>query len=134
MIHAIVVKSLIVKTLLVASLIVPVAVDRSITWPPPEQGTTMPFAQKEAAVAPLISSATECIARTVSSDPRFAVAGASEFNDLIVASVPSCADDLRAMIDAYDHLYGAGAGESFFTGPYLDGLPAAVTTQVKRTR
>jgi hypothetical protein len=135
MIHAIVAKSLIAKTLLAASLIVPVAIDRSVSWPLPEQGTAMPFTQKEAAVAPLVSSATECIARTVSADPRFVVAtGPVEFNNLIVASVPSCADDLRAMIDAYDHLYGAGAGESFFTGAYLDGLPAAVTTRVKSTR
>jgi hypothetical protein len=135
MIHAVVAKSLIVKTVLATSLLVPVAVDRSVTWPLPEQGMAMPSTQAEAAVAPLVSSATECIARTVSADPHFAVTkGPADFNDLIVASVPSCADDLRAMIDAYDHFYGAGAGESFFTGPYLDGLPAAVTTRVKSTR
>ena len=77
-------------------------------------------------------SATECIARTVSADPRFqAATSGTEFNNLIVESVPSCADDLRSMIDAYDRLYGDGAGETFFMGPYLDSLPAAVTVRVK---
>ena len=87
--------------------------------------------QKDAAVRPLVSSATECIARTVSADPRLPMSSGAEFNDLIVESVPSCVDDLRSMIDAYDRLYGEGAGETFFMGPYLDGLPAAVTTRVK---
>jgi hypothetical protein len=120
------------KTLLAASLIVPVAVDRSAQWPLPERGTAMSVDQKSAAIGPLVSSATECIARTVSADPRFTVAKAgTDFNDLIVESVPSCSDDLRSMIDAYDRIYGEGAGETFFMGPYLDGLPAAVTVRVK---
>lgn len=123
------------KSLLAAALIVPVAVDRSVQWPLPERGTAMPFDQKDTAVGPLVSSATECIARTVSADPRFPVMkGATEFNDLIVESVPFCADDLRSMINAYDRLFGEGAGETFFTGPYLDSLPAAVTTRVKDKR
>ena len=35
------------------------------------------------------------------------------------------------MITTYDRLYGDGAGETFFMGPYLDSLPAAVTVRVK---
>ena len=126
--------TLVAKSLLAASLIVPVAVDRSVQWPPPERGTTMSVDQKDAAVRPLVSSATECIVRTVSADPRFPVLNGAEFNSLIVESVPTCVDVLRSMIDAYDRLYGDGAGEKFFMGPYLDGLPAAVTTRVKDTR
>ena len=42
--------------------------------------------------------------------------------------VPSCVDAVRAMIDAHDRLFGEGAGESFFMGPYLDALPDAVQT------
>jgi hypothetical protein len=38
---------------------------------------------------------------------------------------------LRAMIDAHDRFFGEGSGETFFMGPYLDALPAAVTKQVK---
>ena len=51
---------------------------------------------------------------------------AFEVNDLIVESMPSCVEPVRSMIDAYDRLFGDGAGESFFMGPYLDALPAAV--------
>ena len=109
------------KALLVASLIVPVAVDRAVQWPLPERGTAMSLDQKDAAVRPLVSA-----------DPRFPVLKAgTEFTNLIVESVPSCVDALRSMINAYDRLYGDGAGETFFMGPYLDGLPAAVTVRVK---
>jgi hypothetical protein len=127
--------ALVAKSLLAASLTVPVAVDRTVQWPPLERGVAMSVDQKDAAVRPLVSSATECIVRTVTADPRFPVMrGAIDFNNLIVDSVPSCANDLRSMIDAYDRLYGAGAGETFFMGPYLDSLPAAVTVRVKDRR
>ena len=119
------------KSLVAASLIVPVAIDRSVSWPLPDAGTALPFTKKDAAVATLVSSATECIARTVAANPRLTVATAAEFNELIVESVPSCTDDLRAMIDAYDRIYGEGAGQTFFNGVYLDDLPTAVTTRVR---
>jgi len=123
------------KSLLVASLTVPVAVDRGVQWPLPERGTTLSVDQKDAAVRPLVKSATECIVRTVTADPRFPVLKEGvDFNDLIVESVPACADDLRSMIATYDRLYGAGAGETFFMGPYLDNLPAAVSVRVKSRR
>jgi hypothetical protein len=119
------------KALLAVSLTVSVAVDRSTQWPLPERGTTLSVDQKDAAVRPLVTSATECIVRTVTADPRFPVMkGDVDFNDLIVDSVPICADDLRSMITVYDRLYGAGAGETFFMGPYLDNLPAAVSVRV----
>jgi hypothetical protein len=74
-------------------------------------------------------SATECIARTVAAHPRFRrQAPNAELGDLIVASVPSCVTPVRAMIDAYDRHFGDGTGEAFFMGPYLDALPAAVST------
>ena len=120
------------KAVVAASLLVPAAVDRGVSWPPPERGSTVPAEQKDALMRPLVSSATECIARTVSADPRFpALNGAVGINDLIVESVPRCVDALRSMIDAYDRLYGDGAGETFFSGPYLDHLPAEVTVRVK---
>lgn len=127
---------MILAAIVAASLIVPVSVDRSAPWPPPrERGPAMSLDQNESMVEPLVLSATECIARTVSADPRFQTAAAgAEFNNLIVDSVPSCADNLRNMIETYDRLFGDGAGESFFMGSYLDGLPAAVNARVKRTR
>jgi hypothetical protein len=84
--------------------------------------------QKTAAMAPLVRSATECIARTISDDPRF---GKRDLGDMIVDSMPNCTAQVRAMIDAYDHYFGAGAGEAFFMGPYLDVLPTAVSRWVK---
>ena len=125
----------IAKTLLAASLTVPAALDRSVQWPLPERGTAMSVDQKDAAIRPLVKSATECIVGPVTADPRFPVVKAGvEFNNLIVDSVPTCADDLRSMITTYDRLYGEGAGETFFMGPYLDSLPAAVTVRVKDRR
>ncbi len=124
--------AIVTTALLAGSLLVPVAVDRSVPWPPPERSATLPADRKDALMQPLVSTATDCIARTVSADPRFRVLeNSAEINNLIVESVPSCVDDLRSMIDTYDRLYGDGSGETFFTGPYLDGLPAAITIRVK---
>jgi hypothetical protein len=83
--------------------------------------------QKEAALLPLVRTATECIARTVTADPRFRTREQDKnIGELIVASMPSCVAPVRAMIDAYDRYYGDGTGEAFFMGPYLDILPTAV--------
>jgi hypothetical protein len=87
--------------------------------------------QKNAAVQPLVRTATDCIARTVNANPRFHVhVPAANLGDLIVASMPSCVTPVRAMIDAYDRYFGDGTGEAFFMGPYLDILPTAVNTWV----
>jgi len=86
--------------------------------------------QKSAAMQPLMRSATECIARAVSSNPRFGQRN-SELGDLIVASMSGCTTQVRAMIEAYDRYFGDGEGEVFFMGPYLDVLPAAVTKWVR---
>jgi hypothetical protein len=92
---------------------------------------TLTAAQKMAATAPLIRSATECITRAVVANPRYGEEPASAIGDLIVASMPSCVTPMRAMIAAYDLYYGDGAGEAFFMGPYLDVLPKAVTEGAK---
>ena len=87
---------------------------------------TMTVQQETAAMQPLLRSATECIARTVSADPRYRQQTA-DLGDLIVDSMPSCVAQVRAMIDAYDRYFGEGEGEAFFMGPYLDVLPTAVS-------
>jgi hypothetical protein len=118
---------MILAALVATSLIVPTSIDRSTFSASVEPGAVLSLQQKRAVVAPLVSVATECIARTVSADPRFPkIVNAVEVNDLIVESMPSCVQAVRRMIDAYDRLFGDGAGESFFMGPYLDALPAAV--------
>jgi hypothetical protein len=88
--------------------------------------------QKSAVMQPLMRSATECIARAVSANPRFGQRNA-DLGDLIVASVSGCTAQVRAMIEAYDRYFGDGEGEAFFMGPYLDVLPAAVTKWVRDT-
>ena len=127
-----------IHTALVAtSLIVFAATNSGASWPPPSDHAGanlrhMSVQQKRAVVRPLVKSANECIARRVSADPRFVtLAHAGDVNELIVESVPSCIDAVRAMIDAHDRLFGEGAGETFFMGPYLDALPAAVNDLVK---
>jgi hypothetical protein len=87
--------------------------------------------QKVAATEPLVRLATECIVRAVVADPRYGD-GSRALGDLIVDSVPSCLTPVHAMIDAYDRYYGAGSGEAFFMGPYLDVLPKAVAAGAQK--
>ena len=123
---------MLLAVLIAVSLIVSAATDAGASWAPLNEPAGahlrhMSTQQKRAVVRPLVTSANECIARKVSADPRFAIlALAGDVNELIVESVPSCLDAVRAMIDAHDRLFGDGAGDSFFMGPYLDALPGAV--------
>ena len=88
--------------------------------------------ERDAATRAYVRSATDCIARTVASDSRFRKDNpVVNLGDLIVDSVPKCLDLVRAMISAYDHYFGQGSGEEFFTGPYLDVLPDAVVHRMK---
>jgi hypothetical protein len=90
--------------------------------------TQMSAQQKNAAMQPLVRSATECIARAVTGDPRFGSNQVpSNIGDLITELIPTCVRPVRAMIDGYDRYFGAGAGEAFFMGPYLDVLPTVVS-------
>jgi hypothetical protein len=85
--------------------------------------------QKSAAVQPLVRRATECVARSVAADPRAETLDQpGVLGDLIVASMPSCAELMRAMIEGFDRYFGDGTGEAYFSGPYLDALPNAVNT------
>jgi hypothetical protein len=95
--------------------------------------TSLSAQQKNTAMQPFLSSATECVAKAVAADPRFGERkSAGDFSDLIVDSMPPCAQQMRAMIDAYDRYFGEGSGEAFFMGPYLDLLPKAVTKWVEK--
>jgi methionine aminopeptidase len=96
----------------------------------PRHSPNLSTEQKSAAMQPLMRSATECIARAVSANPHFGQRN-SDLGDLIVASISGCSAQVRAMIEAYDRYFGDGEGEAFFMGPYLDVLPAAVSTWVK---
>ena len=94
--------------------------------------TQMSVRQKDAVLLPLVLKATDCIVQRVFGHPRYSAdLRADEINDLIVDSMAACMRPVRAMIDAHDRMYGAGSGEAFLLGPYLDVLPAAVVGQVK---
>jgi hypothetical protein len=128
---------MILKTLLGLSLLVGAAIDGrmpggGITPDGAEAALHMSPRQKIAAVRPLVRSATDCVAQAVAADPRFPHADAVLINELIADSMPSCVDAMRAMMDAYDRYFGAGMGETFFTGPYLDVLPRAVHRVLQR--
>jgi hypothetical protein len=88
--------------------------------------------QKNAVIQPLMRSATDCIVRAVSTNPKFKVSmDPAALNELIVSSMEYCIDSMRTMIEAHDRLFGEGTGEAFFMGPYLEILPKAVSRQVK---
>jgi hypothetical protein len=89
--------------------------------------------QKNAAMQPLVRSATECIARAVTGDPRFGKNLPSDLGDLIAESIPACVEPVRVMIDGYDRYFGKGAGEAFFMRPYLDVLPTVVSKWTEGT-
>jgi len=115
--------SLIVTVSLEGNAIAP----RSVVAP-----VQMSLQQKNAALRPLLRTATECIVRKVADDPRLPDSlKVGDIRDLIVDSMSSCVGPVRTMIDTYDHLFGEGSGEAFFMGPYLDILPNAVTSQVQ---
>ena len=89
--------------------------------------------QRDTATRVFMRSATECIVRTVAGDDRFRKnEPATNLGDLIVDAMPSCLTSVRAMIDAHDRYFGAGSGEEFFMGVYLDSLPSAVIKAIRK--
>jgi hypothetical protein len=120
---------MILAPLAAAALVVSIATGPTVE---PRSSPDLSTQQKSAAMQPLMRSATECIAQAVGTDPRFGERDA-DLGNLIVDSMPRCIAQVRAMIDAYDRYFGAGAGEAFFMGPYLDVLPTAVSKLVRDT-
>jgi hypothetical protein len=84
------------------------------------------------AVQPSITRATECVAQTVAADERFS--DSTKLGDIIVDAMLVCKTQMNSMIDTYDQYYGDGTGEAFFSGPYLDVLPKAVSSLVTKMK
>jgi hypothetical protein len=123
---------MILETLFGLSLVMQVSLDTQTPAPDPAAWLQLSVHERDAALLPLVQQATECILHRVSADPRYKSGmRPDEINDLIVDSIAACRRPVRAMIDAHDRMYGAGSGEAFLLGPYLDVLPAAVVQQVK---
>jgi hypothetical protein len=123
---------MIIETLFGLSLVMKVSLDSQTPAADPAAWQQLSVRERDQALLPLVQRATACILHRVSADPR-SKSGMrpDEINDLIVNSIAACRREVRAMIDAHDRMYGAGSGEAFLLGPYLDVLPAAVVQQVK---
>jgi hypothetical protein len=125
---------MIAATLLGLSLVVSATYEPTNLAPNAGAKSSMQMTQQQkfAALRPLVRSATDCVVHAITADPRFRPsAAAADMNELIVASMTPCAAAMRSMIDAHDRLFGAGSGEAFFMGPYLEGLPVTVDKLVK---
>jgi hypothetical protein len=115
------------------SLVVTVAIEPILNSPLEDSAARLQMSaqQKKAVMQPLMRSATDCIVRAVTADPNFRISMTpADINELIVTSMTACVEPMRAMIDAHNRLFGEGSGETFFLGPYLEVLPAAVARQV----
>ena len=113
-----------VKALAGLTLLIHVSISPGVIAPETEETfVRLSAREKSAVINPLIHTATDCVVRVVSGDPRL---GKLQVTDLIVDSFKNCLEPVRALIDAHDRYYGAGTGEQFFMGPYLDALPATV--------
>lgn len=87
--------------------------------------------EKNAATQSYVYMATRCVARAVAADTRFRKDDPSHnLGDLIEASMPKCIEPMRAMMNAFDLYFGAGMGERYFSGPYLDALPSIVVKAI----
>jgi hypothetical protein len=88
--------------------------------------------QRDAATRVFMRTATDCIVHNIAADDRFRKDDpAANLGDLIVDAMPKCLTPVRAMIDAHDRYFGAGSGEEFFMGVYLDALPQAVIRAIQ---
>lgn len=124
---------MIIGSVLAVSLVLNVSLTPQIPSPPARAGwMQLSLPQRNAALLPAVQRATECIVRQAASDARYrADMSPAEMNDLIVDSITACGRAVRAMMDVHDRMYGAGSGEAFLLGPYLDVLPAAVVRQAR---
>ena len=127
---------MIVETLFGLSLALNVSLgSHDVALPDRSTWLQMSVPQRDGALLPLVYRATDCILRKVQADPRYrSDLRAGELNDLIADSIEACRGPVRAMVKAHDRMYGAGSGEAFLLGPYLDVLPAAVAQQVRAKR
>ncbi|BAF89705.1 hypothetical protein AZC_3707 [Azorhizobium caulinodans ORS 571] len=88
--------------------------------------------QARAAVVPYVRAATDCIAKQMGEDPRFATfVREARTMDLLPEAINRCRPAVRTMIEMHDRYYGPGYGEQFARGPYLDDLPRAAGARLK---
>ena len=83
---------MILAPLVGAALVLSVATGPNVE---PNSSVSLSPQQKNAAMQPLVRTATDCIVRAVAADPRFGTE--ADLGDLIVDSMPACLVPVRAM-------------------------------------
>lgn len=101
---------MLVAKLLAASIIVQAALHPTTSLEPTAH-------EKITAFHKAVHTTTSCVANVLNKDSRFEI----ELTDRIVLALIACQKSARALIDAYDVVYGSG-GEQFFMTKYLDSL------------
>ena len=86
--------------------------------------------EKTTIVQRSVNRATDCVIQAIQNDQG--TSAQTPIGDLIVAVMPSCTDRMHAMIESFDDTYGAGSGEKFFSGAFLDLLPLVVNKRMGR--
>lgn len=94
-----------------------------------QDSSRMSKAEKAAVVQRVVNRATDCVVREIR-----AAGSSQDIGEHIVAVMPSCADTMRSMIETFDESYGEGAGETFFSGSFLDILPQVVSKQLSQEK
>ncbi len=122
---------MLIAKVLAATLVVNVAAAPAVE---PTESRLSPQ-QKSATAQTYVDAAIDCVARAVSTDPRFQRENpALKLGELIEQSLPKCQTQVRAMINALDLHFGPGMGENFVSGPYRAALPDAVVELVTANR
>ena len=100
--------------------------------PAPAQDQSPNDAQRRRAHLPYVRTATSCLARSIeASNMAFASAANGQWLEAVTAVFPVCKPQLVAMVTAHDQLYGVGTGVAFYSGPYKDDLPRALSARLQ---
>ena len=123
---------MILESIVGLSIIVNVSLEAHPAPDLPSPAPALSVRLRDAVRLPLVQTATECILKRVAADPRsLDSTHPEEIGTLIVTAMFGCHRQLRAVVDVHDRMYGAGSGDAFVHGPFLDVLPAAVMQQAR---
>lgn len=90
-------------------------------------------AQKRKIHLPYVRAATNCISNFLMANPEsLRLARQGRWADAL-QTMPKgqCGAEISVLVTTHDQLYGAGTGQTFFTGPYITDLPRALGTRLK---
>ncbi|WP_152276466.1 hypothetical protein [Methylorubrum populi] len=90
-------------------------------------------AQKRKIHLPYVRAATNCISQSLLMAPdAVRLAKQGQWADALRALPKGqCGAEISTLIGTHDQLYGAGTGQTFFAGPYINDLPRALGNRLK---